>query len=138
MDAFSYRKPDATVQLYGLGARCLNEPASRRLDGEIYCALHNVDDWNPLLNHSFELAKENGQVFVEHNPGAGLVWIEVPRFTTKLGYAQTLLPEGLVTFFKDARRTCATALQARALSNEPPPLVSNIVVRATELLPNPL
>ena len=41
-------------------------------------------------------------------------------------YAETLLPEGLTTSFRDARRVCATALQARALANEPP-LVSDIV-----------
>jgi hypothetical protein len=33
---------DAAVDLYGLGYRCLHEPASRRLDGKIYCAVHNV------------------------------------------------------------------------------------------------
>jgi hypothetical protein len=37
------------------------------------------------------------------------------------------MPEGLVTFFRDARRVCATALQARALANEPPLLISNLV-----------
>ena len=113
-----------SLDLYGLGSRCLHEPASRRLDGEIYCAIHNVTDWNPLLNNQQFRARENGAV---HPPGEGLDWIEVPPFTTELRCAESLLPEGLCTFYRDARKVCATALQARALANEPPPLISNIV-----------
>ena len=60
-------------------------------------------------------------------PGDGLAWIEAPPFTAELRYAQSLLPEGLCTFYRDARKVCATALQARALANEPPPLISDIV-----------
>ena len=116
-----------SLELYGLGSRCLHEPASRRLDGEIYCAIHNVTDWNPLLNNQQFGARENGEVLVEHPRGEGLDWIEVPPFTTELRYAESLLPEGLCTFYRDARKVCATALQARALANEPPPLISNIV-----------
>jgi hypothetical protein len=128
MDAFFFpTKQDATVDLYGLGYRCLHEPASRRLDGEIYCAVHNVNDRNPLINGQLLHARENGEVLVEHGPGDGLGWIEVPPFTAELKYAEALLPEGLLTFCRDARRVCATALQARALANEPPPLVSNLV-----------
>jgi hypothetical protein len=67
-----------------VGARCLSEPASRRLDGEIYCAFHKLCDWNPLSNRNFELARESGQVFVEHYPSAELVWIDVPPFTSEL------------------------------------------------------
>ena len=112
--------------LYGLGARCLSEPASRRLDGEIYCAVYNVRDGNPLSSDRLLHARENGEVLVEHCPGDGLGWIEAPPFTADLRYAESLLPEGLLTFFRDARSVCATALQARALANEPPlPSVSN-------------
>jgi hypothetical protein len=116
----------ASVDLYGLGSRCLHEPVSRRLDGEIYCAIHNVTDWNPLLNNQQFRARENGDVLLEH-PGDGLAWIEAPPFTAELRYAESLLPEGLCTFYRDARKVCATALQARALANEPPPLISDIV-----------
>jgi hypothetical protein len=118
---------DPQASLYGLGARCLHEPASRRLDAEIYCALHNVTDWNPLINHQQFQARESGEVQVEHCPDEGLHWIEVPPFTTDLRYAESLLPEGVLTFYRDARRVCATALQARALANEPAPHVSAIV-----------
>ena len=52
--------------------------------------------------------------------GDGLAWIEAPPFTTELKFAEVLLPEGLLTFYRDARKVCATALQARALANEPP------------------
>ena len=129
MDAFVFPAAQhVTVDLYGLGYRCLHEPASRRLDGEIYCAVHNVSDRNPLISGWLLHARENGEVLVEHGPGDGLGWIEVPPFTAELKYAEALLPEGLLTFYRDARRVCATALQARALANEPPlPSVSNMM-----------
>jgi hypothetical protein len=115
-----------TLDLYELGHRCLHEPASRRLDGELYCALHNVNDRNPLINDQLLHARESGEVLVEHCPGDGVAWIEVPPFTAELKYAEALLPEGLLTFYRDARKVCATALQARALANEPPLLVSRL------------
>jgi hypothetical protein len=118
---------DVSADLYGLGSRCLRERASRRLDGEIYCAIHKVTDWNPLLNNQQLRARENGELLLEHRPGEGLDWIEAPPFTTELRYAESLLPEGLCTFYRDARKVCATALQARALANEPSPMVSNVV-----------
>ena len=127
MDAFFFpTDSNGPVDLYGLGDRCLREPASRRLDGEIYCAIHNVTDWNPLLNNQQFRARESGDILLEH-PGDGLVWIEAPPFTTELRYAESLLPEGLLTFYRDARQVCATALQARALANEPPPMVSKLL-----------
>ena len=126
MGAFFF-SDDAQASLYGLGMRCLHEPASRRLDGEIYCAIHNITDWNPLLSSLQFRARESGEVLVEHHPGEGLNWIEAPPFTTELRYAESLLPEGLCTFYRDARKVCTTALQARALANEPPPLISNVV-----------
>ena len=125
MGAFFF-SDDAQASLYGLGMRCLHEPASRRLDGEIYCAIHNVTDWNPLLDNQQFQARESGEVLVEHRAGEGFHWIEAPPFTTELRYAESLLPEGILTFYREARRVCATALQARALANEPAPPVSNI------------
>ena len=127
MDTLILAAQQVQADLYGLGTRCLGEPASRRLDGEIYCAIHKVTDWNPLMNDQMLRARDKGEVLVEHYPGAGLDWIEVPPFTTELEFAESLLPEGLLTFYRDARKVCATALQARALANEPPPLVSSIV-----------
>jgi|HubBroStandDraft_4_1064222.scaffolds.fasta_scaffold32609_1 hypothetical protein len=127
MDAFIFSADEqVSVELYGLGTCCLRQPASRRLDGEIYCAVHKVTDWNPLISDQLLRARENGEVLVEHRPGDGLFWIEAPPFTTELRYAESLLPEGLLTFYQDARRVCATALQARALANEPPPMVSTL------------
>jgi len=125
MDAFFFpAEQHVKLDLYGLGYRCLHEPASRRLDGEIYCAVHNVSDRNTLINDQLLQARENGEVLVAHGPGDGLAWIEAPPFTAELKYAEALLPEGLLTFYRDARKVCATALQARALANEPPPLVA--------------
>jgi hypothetical protein len=134
MDAFFFPadrhvKPD----LYELGYRCLHEPASRRLDGEIYCAVHNVNDRNTLINDRLLQARENGEVLVVHGPGDVLAWIEAPPFTAELKYAEALLPEGLLTFYRDARKVCATALQARAIANEPPPLVSLFSAEDEEL-----
>jgi hypothetical protein len=123
MDAFFPTRQNATVDLYGLGDRCLHEPSSRRLDGEIYCTIHNVRDLNPLINDRLLQARERGVVLVEHWPSAGPAWIEVPPYTAELKHAESLLPEGLTTYFRDARRVCATALQARAFANEPPPLL---------------
>ena len=80
MDTFIFaagqQASQASVDLHRLGTRCLHEPASRRLDGEIYCAIHNVTDCNPLLNNQQFRARENGEVLVEHRPGEGLDWIE--------------------------------------------------------------
>jgi len=123
MDVFFFpRGQNPAVDLYGLGDRCLREPASRRLDGEIYCAIHNVRDCNPLANDSLRQARESGEVLVQGRPGGGIAWIAAPSFTADLRCAQSLLPEALVTFYRDARKVCATALQARALANELPPL----------------
>ena len=131
MDAFvssaEYQASEALVSLHSLGTRCLYERASRRLDGEIYCAIHNVTDWNPLLDDQQLRARENGQVLLEHRASDELDWIEAPPFTSELKYAESLLPDGLCTLYRDARKVCATALQARALANEPPPLISNVV-----------
>ena len=131
MDAFAssadHQASQALVSLHRLGTRCLYERASRRLDGEIYCAIHNLTDWNPLLDDQQLRARENGQVLLEHRSGEALDWIEAPPFTSVLKYAESLLPDGLCTLYRDARKVCATALQARALANEPPPLISNVV-----------
>jgi len=122
MDAFFFpADSNGPVDLYGLGDRCLREPASRRLDGEIYCTINNVKDLNPLVNDRLLQARERGEVLMEYWSSAGPTWIEAPPFTAELKYAESLLPEGLATFYRDARRVCATALQARARANEPPP-----------------
>lgn len=111
--------------LLALGERCLREPPSRSLDGEIYCAIHKIRDINPLHNDEMLKAKANGQILVEDD-GGEVGWIEVPPFTEELKYAQSLLPEGLSTFYRDASAVCGTALLARHLANEPPPLLSNM------------
>jgi hypothetical protein len=74
-------------------------------------------------------SSERGKMgsLLEHRPGEALDWIEAPPFTSVLKYAESLLPDGLCTLYRDARKVCATALQARALANEPPPLISNVV-----------
>jgi hypothetical protein len=113
--------------LVALAGRCLREPASRRLDGEIYCALHNIKDINDLSDYRLMAARENGEVLVEHQRGAGREWIQAPPFTEELRYAETLVPEGLATIARDPRIVCATALNARALTSAPPLRVSNVL-----------
>lgn len=110
-------------RLVGLAARCLREPPSRRLDGEIYCALHNVGDLNDLSTDNLLQAWADGDVLVEHRRSAEVGWVEAPPFTEELKYAETLLPEGLTTICKEPRRVCATALNIRALTNAPPLIV---------------
>jgi hypothetical protein len=112
--------------LAALAGRCLRELASRRLDGEIYCALHNIRDINDLSDHKLMEARENGEVLVERRHGAGRGWIQAPPFSEELRYAETLVPEGLATIARDPRILCATALNARALTGAPAPRVSNI------------
>jgi hypothetical protein len=103
-----------SVDLYGLDTRCLHERPSRRLDGEIYCAIHKVTDWNPLWNDQMFWARENGEVLVEHCPGDGLCWIEAPPVTTELRYAESLLPGVFAPFTgtpeKYAPRRCMHGL----------------------------
>src|SRR5664279_1449340 len=102
MDCFflsaDHQASQALVSLHSLGTRCLYERASRRLDGEIYCAVHNVRDWNSLLDDQQLRARENGQVLLEHRPGEALDWIEAPPFTSVLKYAESLLPDGPVSY----------------------------------------
>ena len=112
------------AKLGELAERCLREPASRCLDGEIYCVVHNIEDMNDLSNDNLLQARVNGEVLVEHHRGIG--WVEAPPFTAVLKYAETLLPDGLATICRDPRRLCATALAARALTAAPAPRISSV------------
>jgi hypothetical protein len=111
-------KAPSADRLTTLAMKCLREPASRRLDGEIYCAVQGIRD----LNEISDLATQDGLVLVEPHCGAEIEWIEVPPFTEVLKHAETLLPADVTTICRDARRVCATALRVRALVNTPPPL----------------
>jgi hypothetical protein len=136
MDSFSFPSgPAEHVGLRELAHKCLNEPPSRRLDGEIYCAIHNIEDANLLITPGLVEAKEAGEVLVEHRPGAGLAWVEAPPFTTQLKYAESLLPDGLLTIHRNASVVCATALLARVLANEPALPVSETVDCTRPALP---
>jgi hypothetical protein len=52
------------LRLIALAERCAHEPASRQLDGEIYCAVHNIEDINLFSDDNLWEAKRNGQVLV--------------------------------------------------------------------------
>jgi hypothetical protein len=113
-------------QLRRLAEACLRERPSRRLDGEIYCALHGIADLNRVDNERLIDARLRGEVLVEDHRGLPVGWIEAPPFTAELRYAEALLPENVRTILKDPMKVCAAALNARALSDAPPPRVSNV------------
>lgn len=113
-------------QLTRLAECCLNERPSRRLDGEIYCALHCIPDLNSVDNERLIDARLNGEVLVQGHRGLPVGWIEAPPFTSELAYAEALLPDGVRTILRDPMKVCAAALRARALSDAPPPRVSDL------------
>ena len=49
------------LRLIALAERCAHEPASRQLDGEIYNAVHNIEDFNLFPDDNLWEAKRNGQ-----------------------------------------------------------------------------
>jgi hypothetical protein len=113
-------------QLMRLSEACLLERPSRRLDGEIYCALHRIEDLNRVENERLIDARLNGEVLVEGHRDVPVGWIEAPPFTAELRYAEALLPDGVRTMLKDPMKVCAAALRARALCDAPAPRVSSL------------
>jgi hypothetical protein len=108
------------TRLLALAERCLQEPASRRLDGEIYCAVHGKSDLNTLGNEHLMNAAFGGDVLLGNNEGTDLDWVSTPAFTTELTVAKSLLPNQVLTITKDPRQVCAFALMAEvAASREP-------------------
>jgi len=65
-----------------LANRCLNEPASRALDTEIYCAIHGMTDGNDLASPALVEARAKGDVLIVE-PGLQC-WVEAPPFTEDL------------------------------------------------------
>ena len=115
-------------RLSDLARRCLAEAASRALDAEIYCAVHDIDDGNDLGSPSLRAAHGKGEVLVVE---AGLQeWVEAPPFTSDIRYAASLVPEGLHLIARDARVACATALSARALAGTSPILQASVRLSA--------
>lgn len=97
-------------------------PASRRLDGALYCAVHDIEDLNDLSNADLVDARSRGEILIAQRRATG--WAEVPRFTASLGCARSLLPDALSIISRDPRKVCSIALYARALLGAPPPRVS--------------
>jgi hypothetical protein len=110
--------PVPTSFLVVLANRCLNEPASRALDTEIYCAIHGIPDGNDLGSPALVEARAKGDVLIVE-PGLQC-WVEAPPFTEDLKYARSLVPEGLYTISRDPRIVCAAALAALAITEAPP------------------
>jgi len=113
-------------RLLRLAEACLTERPSRRLDGEIYCALHCIDDLNSVDNERLIDARLNGEVLVRGHRGLSVGWIEAPPFTTDLRYAEALLPEGVRTILRVPIEVCSAALHARAKCDAPAPRVSDL------------
>lgn len=112
--------PAAAGSLSQLADRCLREGPSRRLDGEIYCAVHALCDWNDLGDELRVAAREEGFVLVAQDSENDTRWVESPPFTSEMKYAESLMPPGLAHIAREPRTICATALAARARSGEPP------------------
>jgi len=63
----------------------------------------------------------------------GCKWIEAPPFTTELGYAESLLPEGLFDLLPGCPSSvCATALQAAGSSPMSRPPMASTLSRGEE------
>ena len=107
-------------------ARSTQEKPSRRLDADIYCALHNIWDQNRLTNEDLVAARRRGEVLLD-TQGDAEVWIEAPPFTTDLTYAETLLPDGVCTIIKDPMTVCAIGLRSRARLKVPPLQITNLL-----------
>jgi hypothetical protein len=112
--------PDSAETLAELATQCLREGPSRRLDGEIYCAIHALADWNDLGDELRVSAREEGYVLVAHDNESDTRWVEAPPFTSEMKYAESLMPQGLAHIAREPRIVCATALSARARAGEPP------------------
>ena len=98
--------------------RCLIEPASRVLDGAVYCVVLGANDANSLASAMLIEVRLRGFILIEHR--AMKVWAHAPPYTGDLDCAKSLLPEGLSTIAHDPRIVCATALMARAILKLPP------------------
>lgn len=114
-------QPLCSATLVSLAHRCLEEPPSRSLDAEIYCALHGIADANDLATPSLVAARHAGEVLVVERDGARWVseWIEAPPFTGELKYAALLLPDGIHALSRDPAMVCATALSVLAMTAGP-------------------
>jgi hypothetical protein len=97
--------------------RCLIEPASRALDGAIYCAVLGAIDDNSLSSAPLIEARARGCILINHAGIKG--WADAPPYTEDLACAKSLVPEGLATISRDPRIVCATALMARAVLDSP-------------------
>ena len=109
--------PLCSATLVALAHRCLEEPPSRALDAEIYCALHGIADANDLATPSLVAARQAGEVLVVEDGRPD--WIEAPPFTGELKYAALLLPDGIHALSRDPAMVCATALSVLAMTAGP-------------------
>jgi hypothetical protein len=126
--------PHAMSPFLALSNRCLIEPASRALDGAIYCAVLGATDGNPLTTAPLIELRARGFILV--NQGAIKGWAHAPPYTGDLDCAKSLVPEGLSTIARDPRIVCATALMVRA-SLDSPPLTFNGWRKHQLALPRP-
>jgi hypothetical protein len=97
--------------------RCLIESASRALDAAIYCAVLGATDNNPLSCAPLIEARARGLILINQAGAKG--WVDAPPYTEDLGWAKSLVPEGLSTISRDPPIVCATALMARAILDSP-------------------
>jgi hypothetical protein len=107
----------ATSVFIAVSNRCLIGPASRALDGAIYCAVLGTIDDNSLGSAPLIEARARGLILMNQAGIKG--WTEAPPYTEDLACAKSLVPAGLATISRDPRIVCATALMARAVLDSP-------------------
>jgi len=133
MDTCHFFAGQTADALSALGERCLVEPASRRLDADIHCALHGIRDFNPLDTDALVQAHEDGRILVRLYHDGQFGWIEAPAFTADLDCAifRQGLPLSIAIPSRSAPPRCTPARSPTSRRRRSP-TCSNAVVASRE------
>jgi len=105
---------ERTERLLTLADRCEREGPSRELDGEIYCAIHNLVDLNGRHTQELRKAHTNGEVMVAYHEGVIMGWFTAPLYTCNMKAAQTLFDEHPNRSPDEPMLICSLALRMMA------------------------
>jgi hypothetical protein len=117
---------DYFIKLLAIAEQCIEEYPSRELDGEIYCALHGLGDFNDLTTPELRDANAKGEVLVEQHRGVDIGWFIAPRYTTDKEACRSLFPNHVDIIPDNLSVACAAALRARVDAKAPPPAVDMV------------
>ena len=112
---------DYFIRLLVVAERCLIEFPSRELDGEIYCALHGLTDFNDLSTPNLRDANSTGHILVEQHRGVDVGWFKAPAYTENKEDCSTLFPRHVDIVPDNLSVACAAALRARVDAQASPP-----------------